>query len=221
MDKLLEVLKAFFSGLSEKEKKVMYVTAFIVFVALFDRIIIGPFSAESDRLTEKINNQVALTSKNIKLLQYKDRILAEDVARKDFYIPSGQAQEELIASFLSEVEGVAKTSGIAISNINTVTVSEKEGYKEFSLIIECSGKMRDMLDFFYGIDNSPKPLRMASFDMSVKNRDDYEVKCTVTVIKLIVSRAEMSLAADALVPDAPVVQSNDKTVFITEKIALE
>jgi len=197
---MMSVIKAFFSGLSTKEKQVLYAASFLVCLALVDRLMIAPICSECRMLDEKISTQTKLIEKNIRILQYKDRMIDEDAAYGDYYIGEGLTQEELIALFLSEVEGMAKSSGVALVNINPVSSEEKKDYHEYSLTVECTGTMRDMLDFFYAIENAEKPLRIFSFEIAVKDREDYRVKCTVTILKLIIAKARILSAA---VPPAP------------------
>jgi len=207
---MLNVVKAFFSGLSPKEKRMVYITGLVLGLTIFDRLIIGPIGGESRMLDEKIDVRTKQIEKNIRILEYKGKILQDDAAYGSYYAKEGLTQEEMIASFLGEVEEIAKESGAVLSNINPVSVEQKEGYSEFSLTVECVGSMKNMLDFFYSIDNSRRPLRMISFEMSVKNREDYQVKCTLTVLKLIITKAEMSIAVPG-----------ERTLYITEKVELE
>lgn len=205
------IIKAFFAGLSKQEKKILYIAAACVCLALFDRLVIGPISTESKMLDEKISSQVTLTEKNIRLFQYKNKIIDEDNAYNEYFVKEGLTQEELIASFLSEVEGFAKGSGVALTNINPVDTEEKKGYLELSLTVECIGSMKEILTFFYNIDGSSKPIRVASFDMSVKNRESYQAKCAVNITKLIISKADLS---------EPTQDAEENTLFIKEKLTL-
>lgn len=181
-----KAVQSFISGLSAKEKKLLIVTGVIVCVTLFDRMVLGPITGESQRAEERIEEETKLIHKNLLILRYKDKVLGEDKAYGDFYTKKGQVEEELIASFLSEVESMAKASNVALVNINPVAVAEKVGYVEFSLTLECAGTMKDMLSFMYTIDNAKKPLRTVSYDIQPKSRENYEVRCILTVVKMII-----------------------------------
>lgn len=207
---MIKVVKAFFSGLSAKEKQVLYAAGFFMFLALFDRLIVGPFTREAGVLNEEISAQTKLTRKNMRILQYKDRIMKEDQMHGTFYTTKGLTQEELIATFLSEVEELSKASGITVSNINPVDVVESTEFTEYHLTIECGGQMRNILDFFYGIDSTKKPIRISSFDIAVKNREQYEAKCAVTISKLIIMKEE------ELSEEPP-----EKELYIKEKVKIE
>lgn len=183
---MANVLKAFISGLTPKEKRILYIACAIVFVSLFDRLILGPISHESRNLDNKIEEQTNLIKKNLLFLQYKDKITSEEEIHSIFYTKDDMTHEELVAIFLREVEGLAKNSNVMLSDINPVTMEEKKGYVEYGLTIECSGAMKDMLNFMYGIESAKKPIRIASFEILPKKRDAYEVRSEVTVVKIIV-----------------------------------
>jgi hypothetical protein len=206
-------VKSFIDGLSAKEKKLLYAAGLILGIMMFDRIVVGPILNESKILDEKILDQITNTEKNLRLLGYKERILEEDSSYGEYYTEEGLSREVLIASFLGEVESTAKNAGITLSNINPVNVVPKEGYTEFSLALECQGNMRNIIDFMYNIDNSRKPLRVLSFELAVKNRENYGVRCGITVVKMIFNRAEMA------VKEAP--EAVKEAVFLTERVELE
>lgn len=207
---MLDVMRSFFDGLSPKEKKLVYVSAAFLSFMVFDRLIIGPISVETRMLNERISRQTVQIEKNIRLLGYKERILAEDLSYSSYYTGEGLSREVLIASFLGEVEGKAKNSGVALTNIDPVDVIPRDGYTEFTLVIECQGTMSNMLDFMYKIDSSEKPLRVGSFEIAVRNRENYEVRCTVTIIKMMINKAGLS-AEKARKPAS----------FITERVTID
>ncbi len=183
---MANMLKAFISGLSPKEKKILYIAGGLVCLALFDRLVVGPISRESNLLEERIDSQTKLIEKNLMILQYKDKIIGEDELHGDFYANLDSTQDQRTAFFLSEVEKLAKSSNVALTNINPVYSELKKGFIRSTLSIECSGKMEALTDFIYSIEDSQKPMRVASFEISPKNRDDYEAKCALTVEKIII-----------------------------------
>ncbi|MFA6636335.1 MAG: type 4a pilus biogenesis protein PilO [Candidatus Omnitrophota bacterium] len=210
---MLDVVKSFFDGLSPKEKKLVYITGLVLGLMAFDRLVIGPIFYESKMIDERIRDQITHTEKNIRLLAYREKILEEDASYSDYYTREGLSREVLIATFLGEVESIAKSAEISLSNINPVNVVPMEGYTEFSLDLECQGKMKNIIDFMYKIDSSRKPMKIRSFEMAVRNRDNYEVRCGLTVEKMIFTRAEIAVREEP--------ESDEETMFITEKVVLE
>ncbi len=179
-------IEAFISSLSSKEKKVLYIASGVVLLALVDRLVIGPVLKESHMTEEKIANDIMNAKKNTLFLQYEGKIKAEDKDYEIYYTKEGYTEEELIATFLSEVEDFAKSAKIALTNINPVISEERMGYTQFSLTIECTGLMKSIVDFIYNIDSSKKPIKVSYYNILPKDRNTYEVKCTITIIKAII-----------------------------------
>lgn len=180
------VLKAFFSGLSKNEKKILYVACGFLCLAIFDRVVFAPIVNEGAAFEEKIDSQTILIQKNLLILQYKDKILGEDNLYSTFFTKKNLKREELIANFLSEVEELAQASTVALTNINPVNVEEKKGYIQYSLTVECTGNMKDILSFMYGIESAQKPIRVAAYEITPKDRNAYDVNCTMTILKIVV-----------------------------------
>ncbi len=180
-------IKAFFSGLSPQEKKVLYIASGFVFLALFDRLIFSPLLDEAHHIEERIKRESNLIKKNLLILEYRDKIMQEKEAYRPLFTDKELTHEELIAQFLREIEELAKESTISLSNINPVNLEEKKGYVEYSLTIECAGNMKDFLNFIYAVENAKKPIRIISYEISPKNREAYDVVSALTIVKLILT----------------------------------
>lgn len=187
-------VEAFIAGLSPKERRILYITLGVVGLALFDRLILGPIDKESKAVDQAIEKSIIEIRKNNLILQYKDKIMKDNSDFATYYSKGNLSQEEQIAAFLSEVEDFAKASKIALTNMNPVTSEEKKGYLLYSLSIECASSMSNVLDFIYNIDNSKKPIRVLSYSILPKDRDNYNVKCTVTIIRAVI-KAEAPAAS--------------------------
>ncbi|MBF0493829.1 MAG: hypothetical protein HQL28_01705 [Candidatus Omnitrophica bacterium] len=181
-----DFFEAFFSGLSAKEKKVLYVACAVVFVALFDRIILGPIFNESGILQDKIKSQTGLIQRNVLILKYKDAILKKSERLKNYFSSKDLSEEERIAAFLNEIESIGKSSGISLVNINPVNVEDKGKDKLYRLSVDCMGSMKNLLGFIYSVEASESLIRVISYNITPKDRDQYEVKATVTFEKVII-----------------------------------
>jgi len=181
-----DFINAFFSGLSQKEKNILYIACGFVCLALFDRMIVGPILRETSFLQEKIDSQTTSIKRNLMILNYKDNILDKYVMFGKYFAKEDMTQEERIAELLNEVEELADRSNIALTNINPVNVEEKGEQLVYRLTVECMGTMSDFVDFIYGVDGSQKLMRVISFSLNPKDRDNYEVKATLALEKLII-----------------------------------
>ncbi|MDD5069614.1 MAG: hypothetical protein PHV17_02700 [Candidatus Omnitrophica bacterium] len=182
-------LKAFFSGLSAKEKKVLYLALVFVSIAILDSLIVRPMNRVGENIEHDIDNQKILIQNDLLILQHKEKIIKEYKAYSIFLTDRGMDESELKAQFLGEVEQISKAAKIGITP-GTVTSEEVSGFIQYSLTIECLGKMRDVINFIYGIESSNKPLQVVAIQIAPKNRQDYEVKCSLTVVKYLVEPDE-------------------------------
>jgi Tfp pilus assembly protein PilO len=183
---MIKIIKAFVSGLSAKDKRYIYIAGAFLLLTFFDRIVIGPFSHESKMMDEKIAAQKEIARKNLIILSHEDRVIDEVAVYNDYYANEVSSREELIARFLSEVEGFSKAAGINLTNIEPVQPIDKGEYTEFLLAIGCEGSAKNVLDFFYNVENSKKPISIVSFEIAPKSRDGHEVRCNISIAKVIV-----------------------------------
>ncbi|MDD4294507.1 MAG: hypothetical protein PHP69_03215 [Candidatus Omnitrophica bacterium] len=180
------MLKAFFSGLSDKEKKILYIAMSFVFLAMLDRLIFSPIADLSRNIEDRISSQTDSIKKNFAVLRYKNKILQEEEEYSIFFISDESTHEELVAEFLSDVESLAQKSGIQLTNINPVNVQENTDSLQYDLLLECNGEMNKLVDFVYSIDASDKPIRVVACQLIPKDRREYSVKAMITVVKILV-----------------------------------
>ena len=187
-----DFIKAFFSGLSDKERTIFYAAVGVVLIALLDGVVLGPVTRETSFLRDKIASEKTLIGRNLMILRYKGDILEKYEKVKPYFAEEGLTQEERIAELLNEIEVTAREAALALTNITPVVIEEIGSSSQYRVTIECLGKMDNLIEFIYGIDNSKVLLRVVSCTINPKNRDNYEVKATVTVEKLIVFPLEES-----------------------------
>ncbi len=219
---MLKVVKAFVSGLSDKERKLFYMTCAILGVVLFDRIIVGPVTERLSMLKEETRAQMRLTQQNIQILEYRDRIINNALKYEAYYVPKVLSREERIGRFLRDVEDIARQAGVSLSDISPVRVPEGQDMPVYGLTLECDGEMQNMISFFYGIDASEKPIRISAFNMGVMSAEDHTVRCRIDIDKLIVTTEgipfdEVDTEARRPATEEPV----DDDFFVTDQLIIE
>jgi len=187
---MLKFIKAFISGATAKEKRYIYITVTVLLITIFDRVVIGPFMSECGKLDKKIADQKEIVYKNMIILRYEDRIVDEVSIYSDYFIDDLSSRDELIACFLSEIEGYSKTAGTNLVNINPVESIDDVGYTQFVLAVGCEGNLKNLLDFFYNIESSKKLIRIIDFEISPKSRESQDVRCNLTISKLIITKPD-------------------------------
>lgn len=218
---MIQVIKAFVSGLSEKEKKLLYASFAILLFMLLDRMIIGPVTERSSMLKREIASQMELTKQNIRILEYKDRIIARVQQYEDFFTPEELSRDERIGLFLSEVEAIAREAEVTLSNVDPVEVPPEQDMPVYSLLLEFSGKMENAVQFLHGIDSSKKPLRVDSFELSVTNAEEQSVRCTASVQRLIVSTKDIPMEYELPDTTPASVPAAESEFYLTDTISLD
>lgn len=190
MVKFANLFTSFLSGLSPKEKRLLYLSFAVLFFLFFDKVAYSPLAQRIETLNDNIETQKKMIRKNLLLIQHKDKIILERKKYQKFFSEEKLTHEEKVAKFLSEVENIARDSGIVLTNINPVEIKENPGYSTYTLTIECRGDMADFMKFIYLIDNSPKPLRVISSEINPQQRAQYTVGVTLEIEKLIIAPGE-------------------------------
>ena len=190
---MVNALKAFLSGLSKKEKKILYIAAAVVSLAVLDWIIVTPLNKSARAYEDNISTHTELIKKRINILQRKEIIMAEDKAYGSFFTKEDSTREERMAKFVSEVENFGRLANIKIVNVQPMRIEEEDDFNYYLLTIECEGVMKNIGDFFYAVEKSTSPVRIISFQVSPKGRDDYEVRCVLTIVKMIITKREFIL----------------------------
>jgi hypothetical protein len=181
-----DIITAFFSGLNSNEKRMLYIACAVAGLALFDRLILGPVLGEMSKVDEKTRIETGIIKDNLRILAYRDSIVDRYLKRDKYFEPENLTQEERISKFLNEVEEAAKKSSVALTNINPVNAAEQGKDLVYSLVIECTGKMQSLVEFVYGLESSQKMLKVVSYTISPKSREEYQVKASLTIVKKVV-----------------------------------
>lgn len=219
---MLKVVKAFVSGLSDKERKLFYMTCAVLGVVLFDRIIVGPVTERLSMLKEETRAQMRLTQQNIQILEYRDRIINNALKYEPYYVSKVLSREERIGRFLRDVEDIARKAGVSLSDISPVRVPEDQQMPVYGLTLECDGEMQNMVSFFYGIDASEKPIRVSAFTMDVMNAEDHTVRCRIDIDKLIVTSEGIPLdEADRGTRISEAEELEEEDFFVTDHLIIE
>ena len=115
------MINKFISGLSAHEKKILGIAAIFLLIALFDRLLVAPSMGRLKELDDAIAKQESVIGQNLRFLSYHDRIVKEAAAFKDFYAKDVRAEEEVIADFLKQVEGLASQAQVELSKVDRRT----------------------------------------------------------------------------------------------------
>ena len=180
------MIQKFISKLSEKEKKIFYLTVVVVLLALLDRLFLGPVLSRLKSLDEEIRYQENSIRRDLRFLSYKDRILAEKEALKSFYARKKLTQEETIAVFLKKIEMLASDAKITLIKVTPLEREQKKGYLEYYASLDSIGKLKDIATFIHLVDSSKDLLKVIKMNINAKKASSEDINASITIAKIIV-----------------------------------
>ncbi len=184
-------IKEFFSKLSEKERKILYVTIVFVVFAVLDRVFLGPVTVRLKAIDEDIDEQKNIIKRDLRILAYKDRIIKENNDFSTFFTGQDSKQEEIIASFLKKIEVLATDAKVNLVKVSPSETQQRKGFVEYYANLECEGNLVNVVAFMHAVDTAPDLLKVVKYTMSPKKAGSDDVSAVMTVTKAIINPAAM------------------------------
>ena len=181
------MIQNFISKLNEKQRKIFYVAAAVVSLALVDRLFFGPILDKINFLNEEIALQKESISRDLKFLGYNDRILKNSQVFSKYFSQVSKDEDVVNAEFLSLIERLASQAKVNLVKSNPAEGKKEKNYSEYAANLDCSGQLKDVISFMHFINSSEELLKITRFNMSPKRGVDGEVNASMTVAKMIVN----------------------------------
>ena len=181
----IQVLYAFLSRLSNREKIIFYITAFIVSFMLLDRLIISPVFYKMHSLDKEAQEKIAGIKRSLYLLAYKDRIEKEVNHYKQF-ISSSKTEEEEMTAMLKDIETIANKATVYLIDMKPAGFRDRKFYREVMVKLNCEAMMEKITEFMYNIESSSGLFTITKYQLSPKSKDSSVARCSVSISKLII-----------------------------------
>ncbi len=162
------------------------IASLFVLLALFCRLLIGPSLSHMKELDENIAKEQDVIRQNMRFLGYRERIVKDASAFKDFYTQDVRTEDEIIADFLKKLELMGTKSKVDLSKISPAAQEYQKNYVKYLVTMECSGKLEDVTSFLYTINNSKELIRVEKMTLAGNTRAAGTVQASLTVSKMIV-----------------------------------
>jgi hypothetical protein len=188
----------FLSSLTPSQKRIFYVTVFVVILALFDRLLVGPTMTKLGAIDESIQSEENSIKGDLRFLSYKDRINKEAKAYDAYYAQGTPREDEVMAAFLDKLDKLVNQSGLTLqknnrSNDQKDPSKESKDYLSYRADVEASGSLDGVAKLMYAISTSPDLLKILKMNLAMKkNGDVEEIKVTMTVAKYIITTSAPS-----------------------------
>ncbi len=174
----------FFSKLSVKEKKGLYIAVLIISIAAFDRLIISPIASSFRKLNHDIKTDEKRLVLGLRNLNQKDAVLAE-YQKYEKNIRKTESDEEEVSKTLDEIEGLARKAHVSMIDVKTRSPQQVDFYTEYTMDLEIQGDPESIANFLYQINTSPLLLRTTRVRFGSQEKDSKGVKASIVVTRIL------------------------------------
>ncbi len=208
LQKYITQVSQFISKLTDRDKKLLIAAVILIIAAMFDRLFIAPTMSRLSSLDEEIVKEEDVIKRDLHFLGYKNKILKESKAVGSYFTEKVATDDEIIAAFLKKIEIVATKANVVLAKVTPSTGQQDKDNLKYSADVECSGRFTEVIMFMHLINSSDELTKVVKYNLVSKKADSDEIKATMTISKMIVSKHNLVKPAN---PAATTVQADVAT----------
>ena len=172
--------------MSKKERTLFLIAIIFVGFAVLYRVVVLPAIGKSRALNRQIRLKRQMIENSLRLLNQKEDIQRQSQKFAN-YTKQKLSEEEETASFLKEIEGIAKNSSVSLIDLKPYSAERKDFYIEYRIEIETESDMNQLITFIHNLQSSESLLRVVKFRISQKLDESSTLKTYLTITKVFVS----------------------------------
>lgn len=171
-----------FPQLTKREKRLLWTTGGIIFVAIGYVYLIEPGWNFVNRLNNELVAKKIEVLKSRRIISQKDKIdtLYQKLVREMEI--KGSLEEEMAVT-LREIELLSKKSNLELIDIKPKLIKDMDFYKRLVIVIEAEGKIDQITKFIYELASSTQLLKVSSLRLTAKSGTN-----GVLISQLVISR---------------------------------
>lgn len=177
----------FLTKLSNREKKVFYVSLFCVLVVLLDLLCLRPFLNELDKVNREITNQKIRIENDLQILARKDTIMRKSNQFSKYITEQIGEEDDINTAFFSSMERIATESNINLIKSNPAETVKDKYFTEYYANLDCAGSIEDMITFMHNVNSTDDLFKVVKFTLTPKRGAENQVNASMTIVKLLVS----------------------------------
>jgi len=171
------------SSISKRERTFFAITVLIIAISILYGFVVEPIYKEYENLNQEISSKRLQLTKNLKLLKEKD-IVAEEFKQYGQQLKTVGSDEEEMASVLSAIENIGKTSGVYLNDVKPQKVKDTDFYKIMLVEVKFQATSQTLAKFIYELQNSPLLLKVSRLQVNYKGGDSSSLEGTIQVSKV-------------------------------------
>lgn len=174
------------SSISKREKTIFTITILAISLSIIYSFVIEPLYKEYTRLNQEINIKQARLAKNLRLVKEKD-IVREEFKKYSHQLKTRGSDEEEMASVLSEIEKIGKSTGIYLSDVKPQKIKDMDFYKIMLVEIRFQATMQTLSKFIYELQNSTFLLKASRLQVNSKGGGSTLLEGVIQISKISLS----------------------------------
>jgi len=171
--------------LSKRERLLFLATISVVALAGLTNFVISPIAKKWRRLNTQLStletklNRYSIILAQQKVIENRYKVYADNLKIKG-------SNEEAQAAVLQEIESIARTAGISLTNIVPSNLEDKGFYRKFQVRLELESNILSLSRFLYEIKKSQQLLGVTKLSISAKSGSTDLLRCSLDLIKIFV-----------------------------------
>ncbi len=171
--------------LSKRERLIFYVAASIIIFSFLYNFLVEPAYKKYKQLNQRLLSNDIKYQRFVRLTKEKERIAKEyKNSIKDVKLKS--SDEEETASLLTQIETIARNSGVRIVDMKPQSTKDRGFYKQFRVEVKVESNMSALTRFMYDTVNSDQILKLERLQINAKGGGSDLLVATINVTKIAV-----------------------------------
>ncbi len=154
--------------LSNRERVIVYILLGIIFLGVNVLFVFEPVIRRNITLNNEIQNVNLRSARYLSLLA-REKSIQDKYNALNLNSPEPSGQQDRFVSLLSELENIAKNSGIQIVEIRPEAGTKKGKRRESLVNLKAEASMEQYVKFIYDLEKSRFLLKIKSMQLSVKS----------------------------------------------------
>ncbi len=176
---------------TKSEKTLGLIAALTVFVGLVYGLVISPIMNKMTAIDTNISTSRDEIRRDRRILSFRNRIL-EEYAKSNSYLDSSQkSSEEIIATLLKKIEGVAKDNSITIRDIRPGETEVKPQFKVYKTSMDCEGTLANLLALMNTLEQSDYLFQITRYSFEPKSRGADILKASFDIARYLIPAEKM------------------------------
>lgn len=173
--------------LNKNEKILSAVVGSLLFIFIFNIIIIKPLKEKLNTAEDEILHSQLLIRKYLEIEQQKDTLVKENKKIERYLTLKGSSDEKLTA-ILSKIEAEARKSGLVIVDMKPDTSQKSKSLPEiYRIQLNAEADLSKIFNFVYGLENSDILFKVEKLNLSVKDESTGVMKIESNILGVAIS----------------------------------